>query len=309
VTVGRRRALKVLAGAAAAGGACAQGASRAEASSPHAEVPEDAVGMLFDTTLCIGCKACVSACAEANDLEPDTLRSDGLWQMPLTLNPQTKNIIQLYRSEDGAEQSFVKRQCMHCVDPSCVSGCPFGALYKGEQGIVAWNGDLCIGCRFCEVACPFEVPRFEWNRFNPQIVKCQLCDHRLPTGAEPGCTEVCPTGAVIFGRRTDLLEAAHARLERSPDRYHEQRVYGEHEAGGTQVLYLSHVPFSAIGLPTLGAESLPTYASRYHSWLYAYMAFPIVLYGLLVAFIKRNWRAHDEHVKEEEDRGGLRDQL
>src|SRR6187549_2612590 len=112
--------------------------------------PPDALGLLYDTTVCIGCKACVAACTTANGLEPDTEMSGGIWQMPADLNPQTKNIIQLYRSPDGAESSFMKRQCMQCIDPACASACPFQALSKGKFGIVEWEPSRCIGCRFCE---------------------------------------------------------------------------------------------------------------------------------------------------------------
>jgi Fe-S-cluster-containing dehydrogenase component len=143
----------------AAAGAAMGGAVKASSAAPQAR--PDAVAMLYDTTVCIGCKACVGACTIANGLVPDTSLSGGLWQMPLDLNPHTKNIIQLYQSADGEQESFIKRQCMHCIDPACVAGCPFGALYKGEKGIVSWEGSRCIGCRYCEISCPFDVPRFE----------------------------------------------------------------------------------------------------------------------------------------------------
>ena len=146
------------------------------------------------------------ACSEANDLPPDTQLSGGLTQSPADLNSRTKNIIKLYRSEDGTESSFVKRQCMHCIDPGCVAACPFGALHKSEHGIVAWDPGRCIGCRYCEVACPFGIPKFEWDRFNPRIVKCELCRHRLATDGQPACTRVCPTSAVIFGERAALFD-------------------------------------------------------------------------------------------------------
>src|SRR5215212_4598096 len=147
------------------------------ASPAHPVASADAIAMLYDATVCIGCKACVAACTTANGLIPDTTLSGGLWQMPTDLNSQTKNIIMLFK--DGKQQSFMKRQCMHCIDPACVSGCPFGALKKGAKGVVAWEASRCIGCRYCEISCPFDVPRFEWTKFNPKIVKCEFCAHRL----------------------------------------------------------------------------------------------------------------------------------
>jgi len=150
--------------------------------SEHPEYPvaaPDAVSMLYDNTICTGCKACMPACNEANGLPPDTVLSGGIWDLPADLNSKTKNIIKLYQEEDGPGFSYVKRQCMHCLDPACVTGCPFGSLKKADWGAVTWNSSLCIGCRYCEVACPFDVPKFEWDHWNPKIVKCEFCYDRL----------------------------------------------------------------------------------------------------------------------------------
>lgn len=277
--------------------------------SPAAAVDPEALGLLYDATVCIGCKACVAACTSANGLKPDTALSGGIWQMPTDLNSQTKNIITLYRSENGAEASFMKRQCMHCVDPACASGCPFGALHKGKFGIVEWSGNLCIGCRFCEISCPFDVPRFEWTKFNPKIVKCELCKHRLPNGEQPACTEVCPVGAVIFGTRAQLLEEAHRRIAAHPGKYYQDRVYGEHDLGGTQVIYLSHVPFEKLGLPEHGEESVAHYGSKVHSALYKGMVIPGIVYAGLAAIMRIRFRAHEEEARREEEETGRPDQL
>ncbi|HEX7831387.1 MAG TPA: hydrogenase 2 operon protein HybA [Thermoanaerobaculia bacterium] len=258
--------------------------------------PANALGLLYDTTVCIGCKACVAACTTANGLDPDTELSGGIWQMPTDLNSQTKNIIQLYRSPDGAESSFMKRQCMQCVDPACASACPFSALSKGEYGIVEWAGDRCIGCRFCEISCPFDVPRFEWAKFNPKIVKCELCRHRLPDGLQPACTEVCPVGAVVFGTRADLLKEAHRRLEANPGKYYQNRVYGEHDLGGTQVIYLSHVPFAKLGLPEVGNESRAHYGEKVHGVLYQGMVVPTVVYAGLAFLMRRRFKVHEDEA-------------
>jgi Fe-S-cluster-containing dehydrogenase component len=261
--------------------------SSAEAA-PRAAAAADAVGLLYDTTLCIGCQACVVKCNEANGLAADSGWSDGRYQAPVQLNARTKNIIKLY--EEGDERSFVKRQCMHCIDPACVTACMLGSLQKREYGIVSWNADLCVGCRYCQVACPFNIPKFEWTAaFAPRIVKCELCRERLALGKEPACTEVCPRKAVIFGTRADLLKEAHGRLAAHPDRY-VARVYGEFEAGGTQVLYLSHVPFEKIGLPDYGPAAVPNRQRTLQHGIYQGFVAPLALYGLLAAVLTRNRR-------------------
>jgi formate dehydrogenase beta subunit len=297
-------------GLAALGAAGTVAGSPATAAADGVQAPRDAVAMLYDTTRCTGCKACMPACAEANGLAPDTGMSGGIWQMPLDLNAQTKNVIKLWQSDDRTEWSFVKRQCMHCLDPACVSGCPFSALEKNAQdGVVAWNPSQCIGCRYCEVACPFEIPKFEWDRFNPKIVKCQFCDHRLAQGVQPACTAACPVGAVIFGTRDELLADAHGRIAAAPGKYFEDRVYGEHDAGGTQVLYLSHVPFADIGLPAVSTVSNPEQARKWPRRIYKWLWGPLALYGVLAAVIQRRWREHEREAERLERDTGLKEQL
>jgi Fe-S-cluster-containing dehydrogenase component len=308
VLMNRRQALLGIVGI---GGAVAVGTgARAEEHPAHPVAPADAVAMLYDNTICTGCKACMPACKEANGLPPDTSLSGGLWDMAADLDSTTKNIIKVYEEPDASGFCFVKRQCMHCLDPACVTGCPFGALEKNRWGAVTWTASLCIGCRYCEVACPFEVPKFEWDKWNPKIVKCELCyEQRLTQDRQPACTEVCPTGAVIFGKRADLLAQAKDRIAASPGKYFENRVYGEHEAGGTQVLYLSKVPFDKIGLPKLGSTSLSHYATKVSSVLYKWLSGPIIAAVLLGGIIKKNWNRHEAERPEREKATGLPDQL
>lgn len=294
MTVNRRDLFRIGAASAATAAVSALPAAAAEKKT----APENALGLLYDTTVCIGCKACVSACTAANGLKPNTELSGGIWQMPIDLDSQTKNIILLHRSEDGSEQSFMKKQCMHCVDPACASGCPFKALHKDEYGIVEWDGSRCIGCRICEISCPFDVPRFEWTEFNPRIIKCELCRHRLPEGKQPACTEVCPVNAVIFGTREELLREAHRRIEANPGKYYQDRVYGEQDLGGTQVVYLSHVPFAKLGLPEVGTESRAHYGEKVHGVIYKGMVIPAVVYAGLAFIMRRRFKVHDEHVRE-----------
>jgi Fe-S-cluster-containing dehydrogenase component len=319
VLLSRRQAFKAMIGfGGTAAGALLPGSAHAASAADsntgehpaHPIAPPDAIGMLYDNTVCTGCKACMPACNEANGLPSDTLLSGGIWDMPMGLNAQTKNIIELYQDPKSDEFAFVKKQCMHCLDPACVTGCPFGSLKKQDLGAVTWNSSLCIGCRYCEVACPFEVPQFQWENWNPKIVKCEFCyDQRLKENMQPACTAACPTGAVIFGKRSDLLAEAKERIATTPGKYFEQRVYGEHEAGGTQVLYLSSVSFQKIGLPKLGATSLGHYATKVTSVLYKWLTGPILVAGVFGFFIRRNWERHESERQDHEKKTGFPDQL
>jgi Fe-S-cluster-containing dehydrogenase component len=278
--ISRRAALKgMLAGGAAAAGV----ASTSAAVVPQA--PADAVGLLYDATLCIGCKACVAACREANGLAPDPTGLGPQYHAPVDLSERAKTVIKLYADE--GESSYMKAQCMHCVDPACTTACMLGALKKREFGIVTYDPDLCVGCRYCEVACPYGVPKFEWAKAAPKIVKCELCAHRLKAGLEPACTDVCPREAVIFGKRSDLLIEAKRRMAAEPDRY-VPKVYGETDGGGTQVLYLSHVPFEALGLPALGETPAPALARSIQHGVYRGFIAPVALYGVLGLVMWRN---------------------
>ncbi len=274
--------------------------------------PKGAYAMLYDTTLCIGCKACVTACNEANQLRPDPGYSkyiNNIYEAPPSLNSQTKNIIKLYKNKENTEWSFVKQQCMHCVDPSCVQACPLSALSKGAFGVVAWNGNQCIGCRCCQLACPFNIPKFEWTAVNPKIVKCEFCSHLLAVGKKPACTSVCPRGAVIFGTRDDLLAEAKKRIAGAPGKYFDNRVYGEKEGGGTQVLYLSHVPFTKIGLPELGEEANAAKVRTNSETIYQGGITPLVIYGALLGVTRYFFKEHVKEAEEESAQTGLKEQL
>jgi Fe-S-cluster-containing dehydrogenase component len=295
----RRFLLKSVAaaGAAAAVGEVAEARARAVA-------PPDALGLLYDTTKCIGCKTCVVACREANGTKPDTGNAPGgLWDMPMDLNGDTKTIIKLYKSADGQQRSYFKAQCMQCVDPACTNACMLGALKKQEHGIVTYNQSLCIGCRYCQTACPFNVPKFEWSKAAARIVKCELCRERAggaalttssgfsryPKGKGPACAEVCPREAVIYGTRDELLNEARRRMKANPGRY-VPTIYGEIEGGGTQVLYLSHVPFENLGLPRLSDEPVPYVQQTLQHGLYQHFIAPVAVYGFLAAVVLRNRR-------------------
>jgi formate dehydrogenase iron-sulfur subunit len=200
------------------------------------------VGLLIDTTRCIGCEACSAACKEQNDLP-----------MPIE-SMTTAYTWTTVERHDGAN---VRRLCMHCLEPTCVSVCPVGALRKTPEGPVVYDSDRCIGCRYCIMACPFGVPKYQWDRAVPIVGKCILCADRVAAGDQTACAEVCPTGATLFGERQELLREARSRIAEGPERYVDH-VYGEQEAGGTSVLLLSGIPFDQIGLRTdLPRQSLP----------------------------------------------------
>jgi formate dehydrogenase iron-sulfur subunit len=189
------------------------------------------VGLLFDSTLCIGCGACAAACKEENKLPGD---------VESRLTAYTWTVVA------GQEGSYVRRLCMHCLDPTCVSVCPIGALQRSPEGAVVYDAARCIGCRYCMMACPFDVPKYQWDSVVPIVGKCVLCHDRLASGRPPACAEACPTGATLFGERPALLTEAATRMSAEPGRY-VPHVYGTDEAGGTAVLLLSGVPFEQLG--------------------------------------------------------------
>lgn len=282
--VDRRTLLK---GFAAAGATAAVGPRAVAAAEKTA--PEKMLGLLFDATRCVGCQACVVACRDSNGVPfADTVT---LHDNAIDLSANAKNVIKYYDGgEDG--QSFVKRQCMHCIEPACMAACMFSGLVKDENGVVYWRGERCTGCRYCQVACPFGVPKFEWTSANPKVVKCELCRHRIAEGGIPACAEVCPRDAVIHGTRDELLAEARRRMAAEPDKYL-PKIYGEHDGGGLQVLYISHVPFEKLGLPVLDDRPVPETLNRVQGTIYKGFIAPIAAYALVTAAIARN-RKHDD---------------
>jgi Ni/Fe-hydrogenase subunit HybB-like protein/Fe-S-cluster-containing dehydrogenase component len=280
----RRAALQTLATA----GATVALPKRAWARPPR-QPPEGAVAFLYDPTLCVGCRDCIRACVEENNGDVDVATLNDARVTPLSLTV-------LRRVETEGTESFHKLQCMHCVDPACVSACMLGAMYKDEQGAVRWNGDLCVGCRYCQIGCPFTLPRFEWDTPVPQLAKCQMCPERRAQGLEPACVEKCKRGALVFGLRKDLLAEAHRRIEAEPEKYN-PKVYGEHDGGGTSALYLAKagVSFAQLGLPELGTQSVPSLPETLQHTIYKGMIAPLAVLGVLGTVVRRNFRnAHAE---------------
>jgi formate dehydrogenase iron-sulfur subunit len=214
----------------------------------------DSAAMLYDSTLCVGCRACQTACKRRSNLSPVTDQQN-LYEAPRTLNANNWTIIKLYKGDDGF--SFIKSQCMHCLEPACVSVCPVGALQKQESGPVTYDKDKCFGCRYCMAACPFTIPKYQWWSNQPLIQKCDFCADRQANGQNPACGDACPTGALIFGKRGELLDVAHKRIKDGKNPYIDH-VYGEFEGGGTSMLYLSTIKYEKLGLPTLDSYALPS---------------------------------------------------
>jgi Fe-S-cluster-containing dehydrogenase component len=286
---------------------------------PVPRLPE-AVGILYDATACIGCKACMSACKEYNHLPPDHYNPSNIWDDPIDLSAKTVNIVKLYvngtaqaKDQEINGYSYIRRFCMHCVDPSCTSACPVRALHKASNtGVVMYDKSACIGCRYCQIACPYNIPKFQWDQAFPQIVKCQLCSQRFAQGGYSACCEFCPTGASIFGNVQDLLKEAKRRLSLkvgefadyplqrvdSPNKVSRQvtpylqHIYGDKEGGGSQVLMLANVPFNKLGLPQLPPTSQASHSETLYHTLYKGMIVPYVVLGGLFALIYKNTTGH-----------------
>jgi formate dehydrogenase iron-sulfur subunit len=187
-----------------------------------------------------------------NGLPPDVGEIDGVraFDMPSKLTADNLMVIQAYRDGTTGQSSFIKKNCMHCNIPACASACPVAALEKTEAGPVVYHEDRCIGCRYCLLACPYEVPRYEWLDRKPRVRKCSL---------KMDCVHACPVGALKAGTRGQLIEEAHDRIHENPGRYIDH-VYGEHEAGGASYLILTHVPLEKLGLPKLSSTVRSSYA-------------------------------------------------
>ncbi len=226
-------------------GATAVAGGRLEAS-PQVVPAAGAAAMLVDTTRCAGCRACEAACAEVNGL-PAPVASPAAGTR-VTDTSHFTVVSRYLPSPDGAPH-FVKRQCNHCLEPGCASACPVKAIEKTPEGPVVYHRDRCMGCRYCMMACPFEIPKYEYEKAVPYVRKCEFCAERQARGLAPACASVCPSGALTFGPREDLIEEARTRIYQHPDRY-VHHVYGEHEVGGLSWLYLSDVLFDRIGLQT-----------------------------------------------------------
>jgi len=260
-----------------------------DANARSEKAPPDAYGCLVDLTRCVGCRKCEDACNRVNDL-PAPSRS---FEDPTVLNklrrPDEKAYTVINRyfpgtldAQNQLVPTFVKIQCMHCQDPACASACIVGALTKKANGSVYYDVSKCIGCRYCMVACPFEIPAYEYHDpITPKVMKCTFCFERISKeGGLPGCAEICPVEAITYGKRSTLLKLAKQRIKKNPAKYID-RIYGEHEVGGTSWMYISGVPFEKLGFIQLPDEPTPKLAETIQHTLFSYLWSPIVLFGLL----------------------------
>ena len=242
---------------------------------------------LIDITNCIGCRACQVACKQWNEREGEETEFEAQlgFQNPATLSAKTYTLIAFHELDNpqkpgGLESAFVMQRCLHCLEPACVSACPTTALYRQADGPVSYDVDKCIGCRYCLLACPWDVPTAEWNTRAPKISKCTHCadraDQPAPIAfngkppsddagmrfagsiATPACVKACPADALRYGTREEMLALAHKRISDRPDKYVDH-IYGEKELGGTSVVYLSAVPFEKLGFPTYGERPFPAF--------------------------------------------------
>jgi len=207
-----------------------------------------AKALLIDITKCVGCHACEQACRETHG-QP--------LEQPAKLTATAFTVLETH------DEKFVRRMCQHCEEPACASACLVGALKKSELGPVVYEEKKCMGCRYCMVACPYQVPKYEWTKLAPYMKKCDMCYARVKAGKPTVCAEVCPTGATLFGDREELLLEARKRMIENPA--YVRHVYGETELGGSSVLYLTDVPFEKLGfitppndrpMPTLSAAAM-----------------------------------------------------
>jgi formate dehydrogenase iron-sulfur subunit len=275
------------------------------------KTPQDPYGCLVDLKLCVGCRKCEQACNQVNGLpEPQTSFEDTrVLDEKRRPTAMAYTVVNRYFTGRLDERNrllptYVKVQCMHCQDPACVSACIVGALTKKENGAVHYDVSKCIGCRYCMVACPFQIPAYEYhNPLTPEVRKCTLCYERiLKKGGTPGCAAVCPVEAITFGKRAQLLEVAHKKIKDDPGRYLD-RVYGEHEVGGTSWLYISGEPFEKLGFLDLPNTPMPHLAETIQHGIFSYLWAPLTLFGLLGGAMWRLNRSQMKGNTKPEDRG------
>lgn len=251
------------------------------------------MAILTDVTKCIGCQECVAACKEINNLREDVPRT---WQKNDGLS--ARNWTSILKKDD---RHYVRKQCRHCLEPACASACIVGAFTRTKEGAVVYDSSKCIGCRYCLMACPYGIPRYDWDQSVPYVRKCVLCYDNLLKGKQPACTSACPTGATIFGEREEMLAEAHRRLKNEPDKYI-QRVWGEHEFGGTSVLYVSDIDlgFLTYGSRT-GTSPLPkTTEFAMKSVPFAFVGMGGAMYGLNW-IVKRRMKLSEKNKTDEDE--------
>jgi len=273
---------------------------------PNNILSPDRMGVLVDTTHCVGCRNCEWACKtshghDAGDIEKYHNRE----VFKEFRRPKDHSFTVVNEFENPKNELIpinVKYQCMHCDKPACVSACIVGAFQKNEMGQVTWDGGKCIGCRYCMVACPFQIPTFEYEKaIEPNINKCDFCFERTSKGGIPACVEICPVEALMFGPRTELIRVARQRIKRNPERY-KNHIYGEKEVGGTSWMYLSSVDASQLKLPKHKDKTAPGVSESIQHGIFAYFVPPLALYAWLggIMWISKRRKEIIQEVVEEE---------
>ena len=279
------------------------GLSSTAKAGPKNILSEDRMGVLVDTTVCVGCRNCEWACKDAHNLLAGNLDSyENRKVLEEKRRPDHTALTVVNEYSPGKNSNLpvdVKVQCMHCDHPACVSACIVGAFQKHENGTVTWDTDMCIGCRYCMAACPFQVPAFEYQKaLNPMIMKCDFCFDRTKEEKLPACVSICPVEALTYGGRNDLVKIARERIKRNPDRYVDH-IFGEYEVGGTSWMYLANKDFAELDFPNLGTKPAPGVSESIQHGIFAYFVPPVSLYALLggIMWISKRRKELDQEEK------------
>jgi len=247
-------------------------------------------GVLYDSTRCVGCRTCEYECAAAHGLSEPLSEVEPIRKT----NENCNTVVNTFQTTKG--EVYIKRQCMHCNEPACDAACLTQAMHKNETGPVTWNGDKCMGCRYCMVSCPFDSPKFEFHSINPKIQKCDMCFDRQKAGEKPVCVTNCPNDALMYGKRRDLIKEARRRIYEKPDLYTDH-IFGEHEVGGTGWLYLSPVPFEELGMNTNLQQS--SYPALTKGFLYSVPSVDLLLPPLLLGIYTAT--KNNQHKEEDNE--------
>lgn len=259
-------------------------------------------GMLIDLTKCMGCRGCQVACKQWNDLPAEETSVGENFTNPQNRSAYTWTLVEFKTMEFQGKvaSTFTKSQCLHCEHPACESACIGAAIHKTDLGPVIVDHDKCIGCRYCLIACPFGVPKYEYDKPVPKMQKCTMCYERVAHGMQPSCASTCPSDAIIFGERSELLAMAKARIAKGNGKYVDH-VYGEHEVGGTAVMYISGMPLELTALNTnVTHDQIPSYTWKAMKQLPALLGFVSVASLGLLAYSNRRTALEAESKKEGE---------
>lgn len=264
--------------------------------------PDDRMGVLVDTTVCIGCRSCEWACKEAHSIKTPPLESyqtdRDVFEHERRPSETALTVVNEYnKNQSSGLPVNVKVQCMHCEDPACVASCIVNAFTKHKDGTVTWDTSKCIGCRYCMIACPFQIPVFEYSKaIQPNIMKCDFCYNLTTKGELPACVDICPVEALTYGKREELVAIAKSRIKVKPEKYI-NHIYGENEVGGTSWIYLAGIDFSKLNFVPLSYNSAPGVSREIQHGLFKYFIPPLAIYALLggIMWITKK-KEHNEEV-------------